>query len=64
VVTLLMTRQADHVKNRRAQGLCGREGCQVVTGDKFRCDQHAEEHRARNKALYWAKREQKARQAA
>lgn len=58
-----MTRQAQHVKRRRKAGKCAREGCQEAT-DKYRCRKHADEHAARVKAIYWEKREAKARERA
>jgi hypothetical protein len=58
-----VTKQRKHVLSRRAEGLCAREGCEVVTGSDYRCEEHAKEHAASKKAAYWAKREQRARAA-
>jgi len=43
---LKVTRQLVHVKARRAKGLCAFEGCPKVTGDRYRCDEHAKAHAA------------------
>jgi hypothetical protein len=59
-----VTKQVEHVKNRRKRGLCAHEGCKVASGDKYRCPAHTEAHAAEERARYWAKREQKARVAA
>lgn len=33
--------------NRWRDGLCGWEGCKVVTVDRYYCDEHRERHNAR-----------------
>jgi hypothetical protein len=58
-----MTRQREHVKDRRKLGFCAYEGCPVKTGAKYRCPDHAAAHAAAKKAAYWAKREQQQRAA-
>jgi len=54
----------EHRKAKRARGLCAAEGCRKVTGDRYRCDECAEKHKAACKAAYWAKREELMRKAA
>lgn len=40
------------MKDRRAKGLCGREGCAVMTGDdSYLCAVHAAKAREYNRAL-------------
>lgn len=60
-----MTSLVVHRKDRRAKGLCGEFGCEVVTGDQaFRCPDHAKAHNAAKKAWYWRRKEKRAREKA
>ena len=43
----MTTRQRTHQKQRRAAGKCAVEGCDVYTGDDYRCVEHKREHRKR-----------------
>lgn len=38
------TRQQRHRLKRRAAGLCGREGCSKVTGERYYCREHASDN--------------------
>jgi hypothetical protein len=51
--------QHRHRKKRRAEGLCGENGCEKKSGDKFHCPEHAAAHASRMKLA-----RQKARLAA
>lgn len=44
-----MTRAVEHVKRRRLKGLCAYPGCQVESGEAYRCQPHKEAHAAREK---------------
>ena len=51
-------RQHKHRMNRRLAGLCGAEGCPVSSGERFYCEDHAEQRRERRRlkrltAIYW-----------
>lgn len=35
------SKQARHRQERRRYGLCAYEGCEVVTGENYRCEKHA-----------------------
>ena len=41
----MTTRQRDHQKTRRENGMCAVEGCEVYTGKAYRCVLHRREHR-------------------
>lgn len=41
------TRQRVHQQKRRADGKCAVEGCDVYTGEGYRCIEHKREHRKR-----------------
>jgi hypothetical protein len=35
-----------HTKSKRADGVCAYGGCDVDTGDEYRCDKHRKAHAA------------------
>lgn len=45
-----------HRKQRREKGLCAEWGCSVVTGDAYRCAEHAKAHVSRCMVRYWARK--------
>jgi hypothetical protein len=51
-----VTKQVEHRKDRREKRLCVCEGCPVVTGDRYRCPQHAEAHSTYCRKFYKRKR--------
>ena len=58
------SKQAKHVNKRRRSGLCGREGCDNVSGDNYRCPEHARAHAALMKARRAAAKASQAEAAA
>jgi hypothetical protein len=58
-VTREITRQAKHVKLRRSEGKCAREGCPEQSGKRYLCQVHRTEHRIKMRSKRRLKREAK-----